>query len=310
MADLGKTSAAMAAAIEIYTGLAAGTGLAHLNDGYVRFLSGLDPTSPPDSPMIHQFSFLQPFASLTIGGAQAAVAADGDVAGEVTVTDPAAGIFNESMVGLQLTVTDIDGAGTDATVEITGVSSATVAQTDGTTAFAAKVLSVESNGIIALPSDFGGLITGFTYRPNATYPTSSMEEASVDEVMARWRDRDGDTEDVLYWSIAPLTFTTGTGQRWVAAFAPLPDVSRVLYYRYSLLADALADDANYPLGGPLHARTIEAAGLASAELSSGRVLGTMEMRFQQLMAASIALDRTMFQTQSTEQLTDVDVGFD
>lgn len=310
MADLAKSVAEMCDVIEANSGdTTAKDALDYLNDGYRRFLMGIDPAA--DRPSVHQWSFLQPLAMLTIGGAQDATAATSLDTGKVTVTDPAAGIFDESMVGMELTVTDLAGDSVDVTVDISAVDSATVAWTDGDTAFADKAISVESTGIYALPSDFGGLLSDFVYRYSSAYPTPRIRKASAEAVMQKWRDEGNDPEDAFMWAIAPLPLTAATGQRWYLYLAPTPDTERVLNYRYSILADALTDSTViYPLGGPVHALTIEAAGLAAAELQAGRVPGVMESRFLSLMAASVEYDRQMFQTMSTEQLTDADAGYD
>ena len=100
------------------------------------------------------------------------------------------------------------------------------------------------------------------------------------------------------------------GQRWAVIFAPIPDEELVLNYQYSLIPELLTDSTSvYPLGTPLVHLAIEAGGLAFAELRTGRTNGVQEARYRELVLAAIAEDRTFFQAEGAEALTDEDSGF-
>ena len=288
MADLSLTAANLCDRIEAYTGVTdAGHALAYLNDGYRWLLSG----KPHPQDPLHPWSFLTPLAQLDIGGSVDATTASGTVGGVVTVADPAAGIFDPSMVGQIMTISDT----TERTAQITDYTSATVVTTSDTTGFTTKAVSVGSTGIYDAPSDFGGLVTGFTYGYNTGTYQPALVEVNPERILAMWRDSNL-LDDAYYWALAPATFVKGTGQRWKFVFAPLPDEALVLRYRYRIQADALADDSNYPLGGPDIVDALLACALAKAEerlgkLTNGPLYEAAVLAFEAAIAADSAYYR-------------------
>lgn len=300
MADLGLTTGAICDQIESYTGNTdVGNALAHVNAGYRRFLAGQDPRS--DKPATHAWSFLRPLAALEIGGTVALTASGVESTGVITAS---VGNFDESMVGLYLTITSLSE-----TVQITDVTSTTTAVADFDADFADLACTVESTGIYDLPSDFGGLASPLVYQHSVGDYRLALEEASAEKVFDIWRE-DPDVGDTVYWAIVSAAFVTATGQRWKLILAPAPDEAMQVQYRYRALADVLSDDANYPLGGPLHVETIKAAAIADAEFVTSRTVGFAENRFKELMTMSIDLDDQLFDTDGFESTHDVDVGYD
>jgi hypothetical protein len=298
MADLALTAASICDTIELSAGKSsAGYALQFLNAGYRSFLLGQDPRTGRS----HHWSFTRPLAQLSFGGSANSGASHSGVYVFAT-----ASIFNRSMVGLTMTVVNYNGSD-DLTVNVTKYSSATCVTVDSSASWSVgnKTVSVESNGLANLPTNFGGLLAGpcYTYSETVSEATPELHEVGPETILADWRDSD-DTDDPTMFAILPKTLTASAGQRYEMAFAPRPEESRTVFYRYLVNPDVLTDTATYPLGGAAHAETIKYAGLAAAEQEAGRVdNGPMQRRFKELMAASIDTDVDLFMTHDVESIS-------
>lgn len=280
------TAAELCDLIEAVTGnTVAGNALAYLKAGYLRFLSGtfIDATGVESH---HDWTFMRSLATITVGGAVTGTGTN--VSGTLTAT---ASIFNLSMIGQTITVTDYDGAGTDLEADITGYTSGTVVTIDDTTAFAGKAISVESNGIYQLPADFGGLDGPVVYAYRAGEGSPPLKPASQRTIMAMWRETNR-TSDTFRYAIVAREFAAATGQRYDLMMAPLPDESMQWLIPYRVLAGDITDSASiYLLGGSEHGLTVLECALAEYESRAGQVSGPHTVRAERMMRNSARLDR-------------------
>lgn len=96
----------------------------------------------------------------------------------------------------------------------------------------------------------------------------------------------------------PKTFTASTGQRWQAQFWPTPTGSAAVTGRYRVLPNVMSDDTYYPMGGQPHAQTLIEACLSLAEQMMNDEAGVHTQRFNELMAASVAMDLRLHQQEA------------
>lgn len=294
---LSMTWATICDRIEQLTGnTTAGNALIHAISGYRRFLRGVDLDAKP--PLAHAWSFLRPLATITIGAAQTGTAT-GDSSGVVTATTD---MFDTSMVGLVMTVTDVG----DVTIE--DWVQADIVNTTGSTAFSSKAISVSSTGIYDLPAAFGGIVNPFTYVGSQTDQTPALLEVTPETIFRMWRD-DGRADDAFCWALAPATMVVATGQRWKLLVAPVPDASRVLAYRHRVSAAIPQDTNTYPVGGADGSDVILACGLADAEVKVGKLTnGPLEMDARDRMAEAIATDVRFMRIGTAKATTGGDPG--
>jgi len=93
----------------------------------------------------------------------------------------------------------------------------------------------------------------------------------------------------IMFCLIPQAVSGTIGQRFKAAFYPLPDAAYSLRYSYRALTDALAA-TGYPPGTAAHGETIALACLAHADLHVNKRIGEMEAAFMQALAGSINND--------------------
>ena len=308
--DLSLTGAGMVDRIEVAAGWATPTAaqsvlaLEWLNDGYRRMLRGEHLDARANEMRFYEWNMLKPIAQLSIGGATTGTATC-TPAGTVTATTA---IFDHSMVGQVMTVTDYDGAGTDLDVTITGYTSTTVVSVDDeTNTWAAKAVSVAATGIYDLPALFGGILSVPVYQYGGDY-LPKLEERSPEFIQQKWAANAalGTPE---WYAIVPPTFSAALGQRWQCWIAPLAEEAMVWRYRYRLHQAPLADSATYPLGGPDFADLIVEAGKAEHEFAKNVFNGPHEQQYQRRIQVLISLDRTATSGgDAPEQLGDDDLG--
>jgi hypothetical protein len=288
MADL--TAAAMCRVVEAYTANTdTGDALAYVNAGYDRFLQGIHPVTG----IKHHWSFLQTLAAIEITSTATGHATGTFSGSPATTLTAGAATFAESDVGRTITFT-VTGQ-TYRIVSFTSTTVVTVDQvdqgSDSGTAF-----TINDEVTFDLPADFDGLLEPFVYVYNdGISDRPPLEEASVAEIFQLWRDRSASTTTPYKWAIIPKAFAVATGQRWQVIFAPTPKEDRVVRYVYMAGAAALTDSASvYCRGGVNHARTIQQAALANAELITGRRPMVHEALYKEMMAASIEKDADAF----------------
>jgi hypothetical protein len=153
-------------------------------------------------------------------------------------------------------------------------------------------LSVASLGTVDAPATFDGLVTPFVYANDGDQWLPEIRQASVESIMEMRRD-DSNTDEALYYAIAPKAFDSTVGQRWQFLFWPAPDEARTLSYSFRATLAEPTDSATYPPGGPQAAWTFEKVGLAHAELNVGKLVnGPLRQ------SADIALERLRMQDDS------------
>lgn len=76
-------------------------------------------------------------------------------------------------------------------------------------------------------------------------------------------------------------------------FYPTPDIAYQLQYRYGITPQSLSDKNQFPLGGAVHSETILEACLAEADKALNQEAGPHEQRFRDLLAASMAYDKSL-----------------
>jgi len=290
------TAGALCDMVEDVTGVTtAGHALKHLNAGYARFLSGLDPRDPSIGSR-HIWSFLQPLATLALSYQSTGTATgvyDGSTYTVVTATTAA---FEPSNVGDDLVVASTG------TYTIAKYVSSTVVWIDGDHAFVSKGLTFPHCGIYDLPSDFGGIIDKPIFPYSTDDARSELTEVSPEEILRDWRDSHF-VGTPNKWAVVPLAFTSTTGQRWRMMFSPRVDSDRIVRYRHLVVPSPLTDTsaAVYPLGGATHSQTVKYAALADYETSKSQP-GFYEQMYQTHFAASIDHDRQVIRTLGPQHL--------
>ena len=213
--------------------------------------------------------------------------------GTWTVTVTGANTFTFTLVSTHANVAST----TDATVAgyrkatIAGYTSATVVTATGdyATHTAALTWSMESEGLFALPDNFGGLRGGLSYAPNAA--TEDVEV--VPEYAIRIERQGGTTTGAPYQcAIRPLSSTGLVGQRWELLVWPTPDQDYTVALPYDIFPDApVATTNEYLLGGMEHSDTIMASCEDLAQQTLDDTIGAKHQRFLERLAASIGRDR-------------------
>lgn len=254
------------------------------NDGYRRFLQGIDPRTS----RVYQWSFLRPQATVTWWASQTgdtphSIAGTTDGAGNTaTRVGVSTAFFHDSMIGHTVHV-----GGTFSGV-VLSVSSGRTATMLGGFAGATAGISITADGRYSLPSDFGGLLDPFHYDPDTT-PTTLVERPP--SVLHANRAGQGNvTGYPQQWAVQPRAFDNTLGTRYEVTVYPAPVSDYTMYYRYRSNPDAMATDAELPAGGPMHALTVLACGLAEAELRKQDGQSYWQNRAKEAMAASIDLD--------------------
>lgn len=139
-----------------------------------------------------------------------------------------------------------------------------------------------------LASDFSDIEFRFTFGDaDARPPIDIVGEVNIRD-MYNAADADGTP---LFAAVKAKTFASTAAQTWEVIFYPEPDAAETISYQYQKNPLQLSGSVLYPLGGPQHASTIEAACMAEAEtLVDDEGNGIHEQRFQRLLATSVRLD--------------------
>jgi hypothetical protein len=97
----------------------------------------------------------------------------------------------------------------------------------------------------------------------------------------------------MFYAIEPVAESSGNSgnlQLYNMILWPKPDQSYTMHYRYRVLATALANDGDCPLGGPEHSQTILQACLAMAEVRVNERQGEQTALYERLLCQSIDID--------------------
>jgi len=284
---LALSAGALCDAVEAVTGITtAAHGLKFVNDGYAKFLEGLDPRDNER----HIWSFLQPLATLALAY-QTTGTATGvySAATEITTVTATAATFQPTNIGDSMVVADTG------TLTIADYTSATVVTVSGSHAFTGKAITIPHGGLYDLPSDFGGMIDRPYYAYSTTATRCELHESSAEQLL-RMYENDTPVATAYYWAAVPAAFVAATGQRWQMMFYPRFDEARFTRYRYLVIPAALTDSSSvYTLGGAVHCYTIKTLALSEYELSTGQP-GIYTADAKTHMITSIDHDRKMTET--------------
>lgn len=91
-------------------------------------------------------------------------------------------------------------------------------------------------------------------------------------------------------AVRPVAHVPSHGQRFEILLWPTPDAAYTLQFTQIVNPNALTDANPFPYGGPAHAETILESCLAVAESRGDGEVGSHEAKFNELLAASIAID--------------------
>ena len=165
----------------------------------------------------------------------------------------------------------------------------------------------------ALAADFDGLFPGedpvYNHVANKDYP--ELKPISLKRWLeltepANTADRD---TPYAYCVTNVEPYVAATGQRYQMNFYPAPDEALTVNYSYRQLVTALADDANYPMGGPKIGSLVYYGALAEMEKKDGTFDGPWEGMFLKCLAAAIETDSYFDHTLPQENHLDtIEIG--
>ena len=234
----------------------AGTNLTEVkrytNEGYQRFLMGIN----PKTGSAYMWSFLAPETTMVFWASVGTSIASSGVS---TITGPTANTFYDSMVGHNI----VQSTSTFPIVSVsTGGTTATVS-TDASGLVAGTSFTITSDGTYTLPDNFYGLVDDFRYDKNQdgqiVYP------ATPQFVRTQRAGAGSGTGHPVYAAIQPVAYTTTIGQRWEVLTYPISGGDYTMYYRHRVVPAAMTAEAEYPIGGAMHAMTLLECCLAVAE---------------------------------------------
>ena len=287
--------------VEGLTGVAtAGNALKHVQAGYERFLSGVDPNTDPQSPDIHTWSFLPTYKELSIPASAEGtckIEAISSVSIRLVQTAAETGVFAATSVGKYVTVEDY---GTFRIATYTDAHTVLLAVESGQ-GYAALTTAANFwlEPILDLPTDFAGLMfDSVIHAYSGNYSCPKSEAVSLDRMLELWRQDKKDDDGILHYSVVPKPAASGAAQAWQLWFYPRQTNGRVVRYRYHIDPTILTDSSGvYLAGGSAHWETILHAALADAELTKMHVIGAMEAAYRMRMAQSIAVDKSRYLSQ-------------
>lgn len=157
------------------------------------------------------------------------------------------------------------------------------------------ILTVDGN--YNLPIEFGGLSSNLTFDATTGFPPITI----TSEARIRALRQNSALTQVFRPSLAAvrpletgIDTTQTTRQLFELMLWPKPDATYLLHYRYIIQpADLTTSTSEHPLGGTIHAETLLASCLASAEgvLEPARRVRGRHDYFMQRLAASVMIDR-------------------
>lgn len=273
-----------------------------LNNGMNRFLMGLIPGSRP--AQYHDFLFLRPYTTVTVWPTITTAAATVGGAGGTTMT-VAADTFYATMVGHTIVA---DTSENEYTIAAYSTAKVLTLATDGS-GDTGDTFTITADGRYALPTDFSGLVEPPVYAYVSGADLRDLDQASLRHIYRLMRD-DADTDDPTDFSLEVWEEDVTASQRWWLRVFPVPDTARSVIIPYRVTPTALTDSSSvYPPGGIEHTRTILQFAYAEAERATSYQSGPEEAMAQEMMLASITLDKALYSNAvHIEQMTDVDTG--
>lgn len=164
---------------------------------------------------------------------------------------------------------------------------------------AATISASSGDADYDLPTDFAGIIDGFTFGSGtaASRPIVQIDDMSIRTLKVTEAASNGEPR---FFSVRPKTSTGSAIQAYEVVFYPTPGGSYTLTYRYQRNPPVIASSSTtYPFGFSSHAETIVAAMMAIADTlpdsefkdgQPGPARGRQYERFMQLLSASVRAD--------------------
>lgn len=150
-------------------------------------------------------------------------------------------------------------------------------------------LSFESGEYVyAMPQDFGGFRTTFTFDASSGYPP--ITERSEGELM-ELRSYGTHSGYPQYFAVRSGKYEPSAGQTYEVVVWPTPDAASTVYYSYYYMPPMMSNDADLPMAGAEHAETILRFCLAAAEEEADENQGVHAASAMQLFADSVRVDK-------------------
>ena len=239
----------------------------------------------PGQKAAHEWTFLRPVDSLTIGPTADTVVGVPTFNGTISTVIITGTSFESRMIGDLITFA---GSTTSYTIASFVSTSSITVTGDASGELTGDSIAIEQQGDYDLPDYFGG-ITG-----TLTFPSElGLGAVTVVSENSIRTSRQAATSDgvPMQASIRPKASDGTDGQRFEIMFYPRPDKSYILEYAFLVLLNKLSASNPYPLGGMQHAETVISACLAIIELRYEDTRGVKWEMFMERLTASIEVDQ-------------------
>lgn len=249
------------------------------NDGYRAALYPLDPRTNQG----YTWSFLQPEATLDLY-------ADRDLipktAGSGGTIGTSVATFVASMVGAEVT-----GTTTANVYEIAAYVSGKTAVLDSALVAGdtGGSCTISANGLFALPADFGSVLNDPSYGPNDIHGRLTPRSAAY--LRGCYSGGGVTTGTPSAYTIVPLAFVAGTGQRYSMLVYPEPGADYTMQYQYQVEPVGMSADGDYPMGGQMFGALVMQAALSAAEQRENNRRGEQTDLYEKMLAAAIDADK-------------------
>lgn len=230
----------------------------------------------------HEWSWLRPTATLTLQQAVSGALTRGSfTAGDsITQTTTLARATYVSDDGSEMTLYGVSGIAD-------GTSTWYPSDDDDDTTNAWTPTEIADTSKYDLPDDFGRLVGGLNFSPNAY--RRAIEVVPIAQIL-EMRAINAVTSYPLYAAVRYKESDGSSGQRQEILFFPQPDQAFVLHYEYEAYSGALSDSYPYPLGGMQLAELYIESCLAVAESRLNDEIGNHTAQYQALLADAIVRD--------------------
>lgn len=129
-----------------------------------------------------------------------------------------------------------------------------------------------------LPSTYLELLSPFSFDPDE-HSGRNLDERSPQVIRRLKAANQNSTGELVAFAVIPKTFVPATGQRFTVLWYPVPASDRTLYYRFRAAATMMSSDAEFPMGGQMHAQTIR---LKCLQIAEAGTKGLVKGHFWQL----------------------------
>ncbi len=155
----------------------------------------------------------------------------------------------------------------------------------------ATIAIVASTATSDLPDDFAEIVEWPSF-PSVDGNGPIVEQVDLKRILDR-RAYSSETGPPRRFALEAKTFVPATGQRYTIRWDPTPNANKTLLYRYRIIQPLLANDTDYPAGGPPHNLTLIEGALAQWESSTGNVAGVHHNLHDIAWAKSLAFEKRL-----------------